>query len=217
VALSTALAQNGKAHPPLSLVSEDSEGKTKKPSRSPAKIYVLLTMGPSPSSSRSRFVLVFDGFRVERFGEFDHGRRDQESGSSIASDSDSEEGSDDAGEDLEEDALEVVTSSHRPSTPIRPCTSEYTHSGSPSSSCSAPSSSVLSEASEDESEVKEGAPSTRILEGSPLADAQRAEEAALKVGERLLSRVLFAGEDSLGFGDEICQSFLPFNPYLYLY
>ena len=81
---SPALAKNEKAHPvcsaEISTPSTFTEQNTRdipKTDRLPAKIHNLLILGPSPSTAKARYLLEFDGLRVEQFGEREYRHRDR--------------------------------------------------------------------------------------------------------------------------------------------
>jgi hypothetical protein len=164
-------------------------------------------------------LLELDGLQVERFGEHeylsrgDDEREEEEAGSGGSEDESSEE---------EAEPVSSARSLRVPSSPPRtpspgltydshsPSTTSSAHSdpshGSVPASESPSSRSSPSRSSEDSfSEESFDSRVHRIREANPLASAQRAEEAALRTGERLLSRVLFVGGEGLGFGEEICE------------
>ena len=214
VALSTALAKNEKAHPVCSAqistpstFTEQNTRDTPKTGRLPAKVHILLILGPSPSTAKARYLLEFDGFRVEQFGEREYRHRD----SSLA-----ERGHCSSENEDEPAASSSSSETSNPSTPPRKSPGYADKWQTPTSSSSkgsydsksVPSSpSATSSESHSDSGDEESSECQLELEeeANPLVFLQSVEEASLRAGERLLFRALFAGDDALGFGDEICE------------
>ncbi|KAF8522376.1 hypothetical protein JB92DRAFT_1729395 [Gautieria morchelliformis] len=202
VALSTALANDETAYPACSTTAPFHT-----PRRRPAKIHIFLVLGPSPSAAKARYLLELDGFRVERFGEWQYSRRDRDHAPQQRCSNESKDGPVGSGESI---------SSPRP--PSRPTTPRTTTSqplddwDSPFSSSSGTSydavsvpgsPSVTSGSSisdEGPSECREG-----LSERLTQSILEQRVEASLRTGERLLVRTLFADHEGLGFGDEICE------------
>ncbi|KIJ47753.1 hypothetical protein M422DRAFT_248761 [Sphaerobolus stellatus SS14] len=218
VALSTALAHNEKLHRRSDTEASSRAVVSSTLLRLPAKVHLFLVIGPSPSSSKARFLLELDGFRVEKFGE-SHYLSQKAIEDSVDSDADTDEGSETGSEsesDEYEEEIQEQDISSRPCTSQRPTTLDASsclatpesHCTSGSSVLSSPPASVSSGDSDSDSDIDdlEDSETQRVLQDNVLAEAQQAEEASLKAGERLLSRALFTGGDGIGFGDEIAPT-----------
>lgn len=206
MALSTALAKNESEYPIISTPSSTTEQAPlhhfPRARRHPAKVYILLVLGPSPSAAKARYLLEIDGFRVEQFGEWEYSRynRDHQC-------SDGNEDEDNCDESSE--FISPTRTPIRPTTPQKPCSEDLDECDSPCSPSSRASYPASVPSSPSETSLSDDGQSESSIglseEPNSFTLNQRAEEASLHTGERLLYRALFAGDEGLGFGDEICE------------
>ena len=220
MALSTALAKNENEFPicsvsrstPSSTTEQNSINAFLKTRRHPAKLHILFVLGPSPSTAKARYLLEINGFRVEQFGEWQYSCCDSAHSATEqrSSESESESESEDELVGLRgfPSPAPVPTLPRTPQKPLSEHLDEWESPSSPSSGAACYPQSVPSSPSEttlsDDGELSEssiGFPE----ELNPLVLEQRSEEASLHDGERLLYRALFAGDEGLGFGHEICE------------
>ncbi|KAF8522431.1 hypothetical protein BU17DRAFT_64361 [Hysterangium stoloniferum] len=224
-ALSTALAQNTVFHPVI-LCSEPSLMLASRPTRRPAKIHILLLLGPSLSMAKARVLLEVDGLRVERFGEWEfmsrHPRNSAADHKAVNEDADNaiqQSSAASAWPELREPPSTPSprrSPSHGGSSWNTPKTSSSDEDelevSSPSSTPPSPSESSTASSLETSSSDSENGAEERNL-NSPVRHSPQfnlngvssyvEEEESLRKGERLLSRAVFSGEEGLNLGDEI--------------